>query len=237
MTILIIEADEANASLIKTTLSGHDIVWWQNFGDAQNWLEKGFLPDLGIFSVESNEGLIFDFFQDYLPSFPLILMSAYDKYWSKAMTFGAIDYLRKPIQKDEIVRVLGKYEVLKKQFNKTHSIQNYPKNRLIAKKGTNFYILSIREIAFIYTESRVVFLIDKSGDRYIVEKSLTELEIELPERFFFRVNRKFIVHINAIKSFRPSFKGKIAIELMHLAKAEVSISQENAAQFKAWIEQ
>ncbi|MCU0326184.1 MAG: LytTR family transcriptional regulator DNA-binding domain-containing protein [Spirosomaceae bacterium] len=242
MTILIIEADENNALLIKEALTNSiaavNTVWFSTFEEAKEWLEKGILAQFGIFSVESNEGLVFDVFQDFKPPFPFVLMSAYDKYWSQAMTFGAIDYLRKPIQKDEILRVLNKLENLKNQIlSIQYPRQNQSKNRIIGKKGTNFYILSIHDVAFIYTESRVVFLIDKSGERYIIEKNLSELEFELPSRFFFRVNRKFIVHINAIKSFRPSFKGKIAIELLHLSKAEVSISQENAAQFKAWIEQ
>lgn len=172
-------------------------------------------------------------------------MSGYDKYWSQAMAYNAIDYLRKPIGKEEVNRVLEKYEVLKLHFLKRFSAENdsripksaFQKDRLIAKKGTNYYVVSTKDIAFIYTESRIVFLIDRTGERYTVERSLSELEIELPYWDFFRVNRKFIVHINAILSFKPSFKGKIALELLHLAKAEVSISQENATQFKKWIEE
>jgi DNA-binding LytR/AlgR family response regulator len=119
----------------------------------------------------------------------------------------------------------------------TFSIQNQVKDRLIAKKGTNFLVVQTADVAYFYTESKVVFLIDKNGDKFIVENTLSELENLLAKQQFFRVNRKFIVNITAIKSFKPSFKGKIALELIHLAKAEVSISQENATEFKNWVEQ
>lgn len=249
MTILLIEKDENHARLITKVLAERfhlaTIEGFCTNDEVKIWLNTAQTPDLVLCEVELSDGLIFELFKDSIPSFPIIFMSAYDKYWSQSMTFNAIDYLRKPIGEEEVNRVLDKYESLKLHFLKRFSAENnsnnqtraFQKDRLIAKKGTNYYVVKTSEIAFIYTESRIVFLIDRTGERYIVERNLSELELELPNRDFFRVNRKFIVHINAILSFKPSFKGKIALELMHLSKAEVSISQENAAQFKKWIEE
>lgn len=242
MNILLGEKDESHAKLITQVIAEHyplaTIEHCKTNQEVNTKLNSGFLPDLALCEVELSDGLIFEIFQEFTPTFPAIFMSAYDKYWSQSMTFNAIDYLRKPIEEEEIKRVLDKYESLKMYFLKQYATKSiFQKDRLIAKKGTNYYVIFTNQIAFIYTESRIVFLIDRMGERYTVERSLSELELELSSRDFFRVNRKFIVHINAILSFKPSFKGKIALELMHLAKAEVSISQENAAQFKKWIEE
>ena len=249
MTILLVEKDEIHAKLITQVLAEYYplaiIEHCSTNEEVKTKLNEGLFPDLALCEVELSDGLIFEIFQEFALTFPAIFMSAYDKYWSQSMTFNGIDYLRKPIEKEEIKRVLDKYEVLKMHFLKRYSqkiSQNNTKNifekdRLIAKKGTNYYVIFTNQIAFIYTEARMVFLIDRMGERYTVEQSLSELELELSSNVFFRVNRKFIVNINAILSFKPSFKGKIALELMHLAKAEVSISQENATQFKKWIEE
>ncbi|MDZ7933577.1 MAG: LytTR family DNA-binding domain-containing protein [Emticicia sp.] len=249
MNILLVEHDENQAKLITQVLAEYfpmsSIEFYQTNEELRTALNTGILFDLALCEVELRDGLIFEIFQESMPSFPVVFMSAYDKYWSQSMAYNAIDYLRKPISQEEVIRVLEKYEALKLHFLKRFSAENdsritksaFQKDRLIAKKGTNYYVVATKDIAFIYTESRIVFLIDRMGERYTVERSLSELEIELPSRDFFRVNRKFIVHINAILSFKPSFKGKIALELLHLAKAEVSISQENAAQFKKWIEE
>ena len=249
MTILLVEKDENHAKLIMQVLAQHYpvaiIEYCRTNEEVKKKLSTSIFPDLALCEVEFSDGLIFELFREFMPSFPVVFMSAYDKYWSQSMAYNAIDYLRKPIGEEEINRVLDKYETLKLHFLKRFTAENdskitrnvFQKDRLIAKKGTNYYVVLTTEIAFIYTEARMVFLIDRKGERYTVERSLSELEIELPSRDFFRVNRKFIVHINAILSFKPSFKGKIALELMHLSKAEVSISQENAAQFKKWIEE
>lgn len=249
MNILLVEKDENRLKLMLPTIAENyamaTIEHCSTNEALRNLLCSGVVFDLALCEVELADGLIFEVFQEISPSFPVVFMSAYDKYWSQAMIFNALDYLRKPIEKEEILRVLDKYEALKIHFLKRFSAENalkteknaLHKDRLIAKKGTNYYVILTKNIAFIYTESRIVFLIDQQGERYTVERSLSELEIELSSREFFRVNRKFIVHIDAILSFKPSFKGKIALELMHLAKAEVSISQENATQFKKWIEE
>ena len=248
MTILLVEKDETHAKLIMQILAEHYpmaiIEYCRTDEEVKTKLSTSILPDLALCEVELSDGLIFELFREFMPSFPVVFMSAYDKYWSQSIVYNAIDYLRKPIGEEEVRRVLDKYEALKLHFLRRFTAENeskitknaFQKDRLIAKKGTNYYVVLTSEVAFIYTEARMVFLIDRKGERYTVERSLSELEIELPSREFFRVNRKFIVHINAILSFKPSFKGKIALELMHLAKAEVSISQENATQFKKWIE-
>ena len=247
MTILIVEKTEDNFKLIAELLAEYypmsTLIHCRSIQETLAHLATGQRVSLGFFEVELADGLSFEIFQESNVPFPIVFMSAYDKYWLQAMPFNAIDYLRKPIGKAEIIRVLDKYETLRKHFllntNNAESGTSYKalaKDRLVVKKGTNYYVMKTDEVAFIYTESRVVFLIDKTGERYIVEKNLSELELELPVRQFFRVNRKFIVSIDAIRSFKPSFKGKIALELMHLSKAEVSISQENAAQFRKWIE-
>ncbi len=248
MTILIVEKTEDNFKLIADTLAEYypmsTLIHCQGVQETLAWLAMNEGVSLGFFEAELTDGLSFEIFETINPGFPVVFMSAYDKYWSQAMHFNAIDYLRKPIEKAELIRVLDKYEALRKHFimqaRNTDLASGFRgasgKERLIVKRGTSYYVMPTAEVAFLYTEARVVFLIDKAGERYTVEKNLGELELELPGRQFFRANRKFIVNIEAIKSFKPSFKGKIALELMHLAKAEVSISQENAAQFKRWIE-
>jgi DNA-binding LytR/AlgR family response regulator len=247
MTILIVEKTEDNFKLIADLSAEYypmsTLIHCRSVEETLACLAMNEQISLGFFEIELTDGLSFEIFQELSVTFPIVFMSAYDKYWLQAMPFNAIDYLRKPVGKAEIIRVLDKYETLRKHFflratnadTGTH-YKVSAKDRLVVKKGTSYYVMKTDEVAFIYTESRVVFLIDKTGERYIIEKNLSELELELPGRQFFRVNRKFIVSIDAIKSFKPSFKGKIALELMHLSKAEVSISQENAAQFRKWIE-
>ena len=79
------------------------------------------------------------------------------------------------------------------------------------------------------------FLVTKEGRKYLVNKTLKELEEELDPKKFYRANRKYIVHINSIKSYRASEKVKILVELTLPVPEEIIVSQESAIDFRKWI--
>ena len=113
------------------------------------------------------------------------------------------------------------------------------KRRLIVKKGIENIALKVEDIALIYTENKLVFVIDgQSGKKYITDKKLVELEEELDASIFFRANRKYIISINFIKAFKPFEKVKIEVyltvpELNH----QIIVSQESAKYFRKWIDE
>ena len=113
------------------------------------------------------------------------------------------------------------------------------KKRLIVRKGIENIALKIEDIALIYTENKLVFVIDgQTGKKYTTDKKLVELETELDDSIFFRANRKYIISINFIKAFKPFEKVKIQVyltvpDLGH----EIVVSQESAKHFKKWIDE
>jgi len=113
------------------------------------------------------------------------------------------------------------------------------KRRLIVKKGIENIALKIEDIALIYTENKLVFVIDgQSGKKYTIDKKLIELEAEMDPTVFFRANRKYIISINFIKAFKPHDKVKIQVYLtLPDLPHEIIISQESAKHFKKWIDE
>ena len=73
--------------------------------------------------------------------------------------------------------------------------------------------IPLDEAAYFFTDQKVSFLVTKEGRKYLVNKTLKELEEELDPRKFYRANRKYIIHISSIKSYRASEKVKIQVEL------------------------
>ena len=112
--------------------------------------------------------------------------------------------------------------------------QQNPRERLVVRKGTEFIALTLEEIAFFFTEHRIVFVRDFGGHQYIVDKNLGEIENDLDAKKFFRINRKFIANINAIEKFKPD-NGKIRIFLKPEMKEEIHVSKETAPEFRKWI--
>ena len=66
---------------------------------------------------------------------------------------------------------------------------------------------------FSFLIIHVVEKLTKEGKKFLVNKNLKELEEELDPRKFYRANRKYIIHINYIKSYRAFDKIKILVEM------------------------
>ncbi len=234
MLLLFIDQEEESSELFIHLLSNIssevEVRWYKNMEDV-DWLMDA-KPDLIFVNVLQYRHLSFEI--------PCVLMADSIADWAEYSHLTPIfDKLLRPFQMSQLLKIFEKYHFYKRHFkvlNQNYCSEKRWKDRIIGKKGTNFHVILCKDISFIYTESKIVFAIDKDGNRFILEQSLSDLEMMLNPTNFFRVNRKFIVHILGIKSFKPSFKGKIALELEHLSKAEVSISQENAQQFRKWIE-
>ncbi len=114
---------------------------------------------------------------------------------------------------------------------------NRIKKRLIVKKGIENIALKTEDIALIFTENKIVFVIDgQTGKKYISDKNLAELEADLDKNIFFRANRKYIISINFLKAFRTFEKVKLSVDLNLPENGhQIIISQDTAKSFKRWV--
>jgi DNA-binding LytR/AlgR family response regulator len=206
------------------------------------WLEKNSPPDLAFVDIQLSDDHSFEIFRKHKVQFPIIFTTAFDKYVLESFEFNSIDYLLKPIQEDKLKRSLEKIKNFGKHFTDSQLLkfidqeQSTEKRiRIIVKKGTEFMALDPNEIAYFYTEHKVVFTKTFNGNTFLVSQNLSTLEEELDSSNFFRINRKFIAHRNAIKKFK-SDNGKILITLTPEIKEDVHVSKETAPEFRKWIE-
>ena len=111
------------------------------------------------------------------------------------------------------------------------------KSKIIAKRGNTYIPLNIRNIAIFYSVERLIFAIDFSGKKFIIDKCLSEIEETVNTRNFFRVNRGVIINSDAIKEFKVIEFGKIVIHLAspEWMKGDIHVSQYTAPLFKEWI--
>jgi DNA-binding LytR/AlgR family response regulator len=117
------------------------------------------------------------------------------------------------------------------EINETANV----KTRIIVRKGIEDILLKVEDILLIYTENKVVYVIDNIENKYLSGNSLTELETLLDKRRFFRANRQFIINLKYIKGYKPVKKVKLSVALTIPTKYDIIISQETAIDFKKWI--
>jgi DNA-binding LytR/AlgR family response regulator len=207
--------------------------------DTLQWLSAHPSPDLAFVDIQLSDDHSFEIFRKFPIDFPVVFTTAFDKYLLESFEFNSIDYLLKPITEEKLKRSLAKLKKLEQHFvqgniQKLISEKSNSIERIVARKGTEFIALNDNEIAYFFTEHRIVFLKDFNGRQFIVDRNLAELESGLNNKKFFRINRKFIANISAIEKFKPD-SGKIRVFLNPEMKEEIHVSKETAPEFRKWI--
>ncbi|HLG38469.1 MAG TPA: LytTR family DNA-binding domain-containing protein [Chitinophagaceae bacterium] len=207
-----------------------------------DYLSANAAPDLIFSDVQLRDGLSFDIFNKVNVQSPVIFITGYDKFMLNAFEHNGIDYLLKPIDEKDIEKALTKYKALEKHFTGfntfVNSFRQKTRSRLIVRKGIENIALKTDDIVLIYTEGKLVFVIDKEGKKYIADKKLMELQEELDDSVFFRANRQYIVNIAFVKSYKTYEKVKLQVDLlMPNLNHHIVVSQETAPHFRKWIDE
>jgi len=200
--------------------------------------------DLILLDIHLADGSCFDIFKQIQISTSIIFTTAYDEYAIQAFKVNSIDYLLKPIEEVDLLTALNKYEQLyipqKPQFDYERLeevlMKNHKKNRFMVQLGDTYYHINTSDIAFAYSEDKVVFLHTFSNKRYIIDYTLTQIEEQLDEKIFFRVFRNCIVNINSVKKITKYFNGRLKLILEPDCPHDITVSRERVADFLKWID-
>jgi DNA-binding LytR/AlgR family response regulator len=201
--------------------------------------------DIIFCDVQLPDGLSFQIFNETSIKIPVIFITGYDKFILYAFENNGIDYLLKPVNKEDLARAIFKYKMLEKHFtvnnqslyNLIHSLNIKKKTRLLVKRGLENVSVRLEDVVMFYTENKLVYVIDKSGQKLIIDRPLNELESELDDSVFFRANRQYIINLAFVKSYKPYEKVKLQVDLHVHEKTNhfIIISQSTAPNFRKWI--
>lgn len=250
MNVVIIEdekpaVEKLQNALLKCDPTTRIVAVLKSIQETVLWFESNPMPDLAFMDIELADGLSFKIFDRVHIHCPIIFTTAYDDYWQAAFEHNSIDYLLKPLKEEKLAAALSKYEGLKKYFAQNFQqllqSQQLPatgiKKRFLVKRGVDYVSVKIDEIAYFYATHKIVCLVDIKGNKFILDQSLSDLEKQIDPAIFYRANRKYLIHINAIKKIKSYPKSKLQLEVDPPVSDEIIISQENVAPFKDWIAQ
>ncbi|HMJ70838.1 MAG TPA: LytTR family DNA-binding domain-containing protein [Cyclobacteriaceae bacterium] len=244
MNVLIIEDELPARAKLESMLSVIQpdmkiVAQLGSVAESLAWLGGNPEPDLAFVDIQLSDDHSFEIFRRHPVKFPVIFTTAYDKYLMESFEFNSVDYLLKPITEEKLRRSLDKVRRLEQHFIQGSIMKlirddKSSRNRIVARKGTEFIALNMDDVAYFFTEHKIVFVRDFGGRQMIVDKNLGELEAELTTRSFFRVNRKFLASQQSIERFKPD-NGKIQVFLKPEMKEDVHVSKETAPEFRKWI--
>ena len=249
INILIIEDEEPAANRLKKMVTelepdAHVLENIVSVNSAITWFKENPSPDLIFSDIQLSDGLSFDIFKNVEVQCPVIFITAYDQYAIDAFKVNSIDYLLKPIKKDDLQVAINKFKKLNRSevsldIHKVLEVFNQPKTeyktRFIVRYGEHIKTIKIEEAAYFYTEDKINFLTTNEGRRYTIDYNLDALESTLDPKTFFRINRQFIISINAINEMFSYSKSRVLVKLNPPSKHETVVSTERSGDFKLWL--
>lgn len=246
MNVVIIEdelpAYRRLAKLVDEVIPGVTIVGHlDSVAEAKEWFIANKTPDIVFMDVHLADGSAFDLLKLTKIDAPIIFTTAYDQYAIDAFKASSIDYLMKPIKKEELKTAIDKLEEFKKLFNeKAHALEqvlNSPeyKRRFIIRFGEHIKTLEVDEIAYCYSENKGTMARTFEGRNYPMDHNLDALQTMLDPKTFFRLNRQYLINIRAIDEMKTHTKARVIVSLKPPVKEAPVVSSEKAADFKRWL--
>lgn len=201
--------------------------------EATAWLAKNEV-DLIFMDVQLSDGLSFEIFDQIKIHVPVIFTTAFEDYALKAFQNQGYAYLLKPYDDDELKQALDKVALLFVQ--EPQEIQY--KSRFLVRYGMRLKSIPTTEIAYFMAEDKILYGYTKDGDQFIVDDTITGLTSRLDPKYFFQVNRKFIIHVEAIVDMLKVARNRIRLQLHPALPAtiEVIVSEDKSADFQMWLD-
>ncbi len=252
MKVIIIE-DEAPAfrrlqkilEEVDTNIEIVEVI--DSVAESVKWMRNHTLPDLFFMDIQLSDGLSFEIFEQVKVAKPVIFTTAFDEYMLKAFKVNSIDYLLKPIKKEELEQSLLKYRELSQSFgqNEGPDLTNLLKEirlddrkyktRFLIRQGDKLLAVETDQIAYFQLKHGVVHLVSRHGKTYLMDQTLDELHQSLDPQQFYRANRQFLISFGAIKVVHRYHKGKLLLDMDPACEEEVIVSAEKATDFKNWM--
>lgn len=106
------------------------------------------------------------------------------------------------------------------------------------KHGRQNLQIAFEDVLGFYVDDGYTLLLTRHHKKYFPDKSLDKIEEMLPAEWFFRLNRQYIVHRNAVTGFKRTGDGKIDVLITgaEYLPETISVSRIKAAAFKNWFQ-
>ncbi|WP_136668391.1 LytTR family DNA-binding domain-containing protein [Flavobacterium sp. H122] len=249
MNIIIIEDEKPAARLLQRKvekLGLHVNEMLHSVEEAVNWFQNNTHPDLIFLDIQLSDGLSFEIFETIDIKSAVIFTTAYDEYALRAFKLNSIDYLLKPIDEDDLEVAINKFkqrnqpqnlsldfEMIKRML--INPVEKEYKKRFTVKIGQQLKLIDIQEVECFFSQDKGTYLHTLDNRDYLLDGTLEQLETELNPEDFYRVSRKFIVPMKAIKEIQMHSNSRLKLILPTYKDDEVIVARERVGDFKDWI--
>lgn len=217
----------------------------QSIEESIAWLDENPMPDLIFMDIHLADGSAFAIFDKVQITCPIIFTTAYDEYALKAFEVSSIDYLLKPINRNDLERALNKYNNLvgEKQYD-VEALKQVVQTIGTNKRYKTCFLVPLRDklvplptanIAYIYIDTKTVKAVTLDGLSHYMSQTLDDIMNQLNPDDFFRANRQYIISRKAVKDMTLWFGNKLSINLTVEVPEKIIVSKARVSEFKTWL--
>ncbi|MEO5683993.1 MAG: LytTR family DNA-binding domain-containing protein [Chitinophagaceae bacterium] len=252
MKILIIEDEELavkklQKTLASTTADAEIVGTTDSIKTSVEWLQQNPPPDLILMDIELADGQSFEIFNLTDVKSPVIFTTSYDEYALKAFKVNSVDYLLKPVQKEELQAALDKFKKLQNDTKSDINIESLVKElqqklqhkgyrkRFLVKHAQKLVSIEVDDIAYFYSDGRLNFFKTNDNRKFVVDYTMDELEEMLDPEKYFRISRSFYVAINSVDKIDDYFGNRLILGIRPAVDKEALVSREKVTEFKKWL--
>ena len=248
MRVIILEDENRAVNHLKRLINLVDqeievINVFDTVRETVSYLEKEASPDLIFSDVQLADGISFEIFSRVQLNCPIIFTTAFDTYAIEAFNTNGIDYLLKPIEEARLRKAMQKAQQFSTRIDleafiklKTGVEPKQSKSRFMVKVGEKIRTITVGEILAFYSFEKTTYLHTNKHRNYIIDYPLDELEGLLDQERFFKINRKYIVSIEACSQIIAWSNNRLKIDIEGIDDPKIVVARERVRDFKDWLD-
>jgi DNA-binding LytR/AlgR family response regulator len=248
MRVLIIEDESRAANHLERMLLEQEpdiqiIQKLESVRKSIDFLEQKPAIDLIFADIQLGDGLSFEIFKTIAITCPIIFTTAFDQYAIEAFKTNGIDYLLKPIEEKRLKQALLKAKQFSPMLNLEQLAsmlqprkQKQTKNRFMVKAGDRIKSISIDEITAFYSLEKSTFILTRDKRSYAIDYALDDVYEKLDASIFFKINRKYIIAIDACSHIVAHSNSRLKLSIPGLENDELIVAREKVQEFKNWLD-
>jgi DNA-binding LytR/AlgR family response regulator len=250
MRIVIIEDEEFAARRLENMIKECDptmdiVAKLQSVKESVAWLKTHQQPDLIFLDIQLEDDLSFSIFEQVTVQSKIIFTTAFDEYALKAFKLNSIDYLLKPINREELGQAITKFKTWDKtetSIIKAEDLRKllYPqqayRERFMVTVGEKLKTIYVQDIAYFFSTAGITFVVMHTKQQYSLDFSLDQIKDMLDPNTFFRINRQYLVCLKSIEKVVLYPKSRLKVVLNPSTNEDLFVSLDKVVDFKRWMD-
>ena len=211
--------------------------------DGVKYLQTNPEPELIFSDIQLADGLSFEIYRQVAVHCPIIFTTAYDHYAIEAFQTNGIDYLLKPIEEERLLKAIEKARhfspglVLEKILSMANpTSEKVHKSRFMVKVGDKIKSVPVEDILAFFSQEKASFIRTRDAHTYCIDYALDQLEPMLDPEKYFRINRKYMVSIDACTNILAWTNSRLRLKIDGIEDPDIIVARERVQEFKNWLD-